>query len=81
MIPTIARNLITRRSLHMTSIARTEGAAANSGAFGQKEKAVENQWARTHDAELLKQIKKALETQEQETASLRKKLADLEGKK
>ena len=26
----------------------TDGATASSGSFGKKEKAVENQWARTH---------------------------------
>jgi hypothetical protein len=41
-------NVLTRRALHMTSIARNEGATASSKGFGQKEKAVENQWARSH---------------------------------
>lgn len=39
-------NVLTHRTLHMTSIVRTEGAVAGSKGFGQKEKAVENQYAR-----------------------------------
>jgi hypothetical protein len=41
-------NILSSRALHMTSIARSEGATASSKGFGQKEKAVENQWARSH---------------------------------
>lgn len=33
----------------------SEGATASSGSFGQKEKAIENQWARAHVSVLYKQ--------------------------
>jgi hypothetical protein len=39
---------ISRRSIQTSSIARSEGAAGNTGSFGKKEKAVENQWAKSH---------------------------------
>ncbi|CEJ02368.1 hypothetical protein RMCBS344292_16375 [Rhizopus microsporus] len=52
----------------------SEGATASTGAFGEKEKAVENQWARAH------LLRKALEKQEQETAALKDNLNELEKK-
>ncbi|CEG80546.1 hypothetical protein RMATCC62417_14866 [Rhizopus microsporus] len=58
----------------------SEGATASTGAFGEKEKAVENQWARAHDAEKIKLLRKALEKQEQETAALKDNLNELEKK-
>ncbi|KAK4515022.1 uncharacterized protein ATC70_002631 [Mucor velutinosus] len=73
-------NILTRRSLHMTSIARTEGATAGSKGFKEKETAVENQWARSHDAELLQSLRKTLADQEQATADIKQKLTELESK-
>ncbi|CAO3654494.1 unnamed protein product [Mucor fragilis] len=73
-------NILTRRSLHMTSIARSEGATAGSKGFKEKETAVENQWARSHDADLLKSLKKTLADQEQATADIKQKLTELESK-
>ncbi|KAI8081946.1 uncharacterized protein B0P05DRAFT_538743 [Gilbertella persicaria] len=55
----------------------SEGATAQSGSFGQKEKAIENQWARAHDAEKLKILREALAKQEKETAHLKKNIEDL----
>ncbi|KAG1325649.1 hypothetical protein G6F62_008431 [Rhizopus arrhizus] len=45
---TSVRNILARRSLHMTSATRSEGATASSKGFGEKEKAVETKWAREH---------------------------------
>ncbi|CAO3641849.1 unnamed protein product [Mucor hiemalis] len=56
------------------------GATASSGSFGQKEKAIENQWARSHDAEKIKALKDALAKQEKDTAALKKDLEALEKK-
>jgi hypothetical protein len=64
----------------MTSATRSEGATASSKGFGEKEKAVETKWAREHDAELLKKLRKSLEDQEKTTAEIKEKLAKLEGK-
>ncbi|KAG2233812.1 hypothetical protein BDF21DRAFT_495084 [Thamnidium elegans] len=58
----------------------SEGATAASGSFGQKEKAVENVWARSHDAEKLKLLREALAKQEKDTAALKKDLEALEQK-
>ncbi|KAG0743782.1 hypothetical protein G6F57_000179 [Rhizopus arrhizus] len=77
---TSVRNILARRSLHMTSATRSEGATASSKGFGEKEKAVETKWAREHDAELLKKLRKSLEDQEKTTAEIKEKLAKLEGK-
>ncbi|CEP19928.1 hypothetical protein [Parasitella parasitica] len=73
-------NMLSRRTLHMTSILRSEGATASSKGFKEKETAVENQWARSHDAELLKSLKKTLAEQEQATADIKQKLSELESK-
>ncbi|KAI7893957.1 uncharacterized protein EV154DRAFT_499730 [Mucor mucedo] len=58
----------------------SEGATASTGSFGQKEKAIENQWARAHDAEKLQLLRDAIGKQEKDTASLKKNLAELEKK-
>ncbi|KAI8646773.1 hypothetical protein BD408DRAFT_236909 [Parasitella parasitica] len=73
-------NISSRRTLHMTSIVRSEGSTASSKGFKEKETAVENQWARSHDAELLKTLKKTLAQQEQATADIKQKLTELESK-
>ncbi|KAI9472224.1 MAG: hypothetical protein EXX96DRAFT_583309 [Benjaminiella poitrasii] len=57
-----------------------EGATAQSGSFGQKEKAIENQWARAHDADKIKLLHEALAKQEKETAALKKDLEALQKK-
>ncbi|KAI7900327.1 uncharacterized protein BX663DRAFT_518288 [Cokeromyces recurvatus] len=58
----------------------SEGATAQSGSFGQKEKAIENQWARAHDADKLKMLHEALLKQEKETAALKKDIENLQKK-
>ncbi|RUO97017.1 hypothetical protein BC936DRAFT_141118 [Jimgerdemannia flammicorona] len=55
-----------------TTGGRSEGAVAEStGSFSEKEKAIENQWARLHDAEKIKVLREKLLKQEQETAQLK----------
>ncbi|KAG0167213.1 hypothetical protein DFQ28_006314 [Apophysomyces sp. BC1034] len=57
----------------------TEGAtAASKGAFGAKEKAVENQWARMHDAEKLKALREQFNKHEEMTTHLKGRLQELE---
>ncbi|KAL1931875.1 hypothetical protein VTP01DRAFT_8931 [Rhizomucor pusillus] len=56
----------------------SEGATVSSkGSFSDKEKAVENQWARLHDAEKIKQLREALEAQKEVTESLKKDIDEL----
>ncbi|KAI7899297.1 uncharacterized protein BX663DRAFT_564110 [Cokeromyces recurvatus] len=78
---TTSLTTIRRRGLHMTNMTRSEGATANSKGFKEKETAVENQWARSHDAELLKTLKEKLATNEQTTEDLKRKLTELQSKK
>ncbi|CAO3698138.1 unnamed protein product [Rhizopus stolonifer] len=73
--PAAIRNILSRRSLHMTSLARSEGTGLN-----EKEKAQEATWARKHDAELLEKLKKSLADQEKTTSEIKAQLAELEGK-
>ncbi|KAI8374953.1 hypothetical protein EDC96DRAFT_497384 [Choanephora cucurbitarum] len=73
-------NILSRRALHMTSIARSEGATASSKGFSEREAAAENRWARAHDAEKIKILREHLAAQEQSTADIKKKLAELEKK-
>ncbi|KAI9486948.1 MAG: hypothetical protein EXX96DRAFT_614745 [Benjaminiella poitrasii] len=70
--------LLQRRGLHLTSIVYTEGATANSKGFKDKENAVENQWARSHDAELLKSLKGRLAEHEQSAADIKQRLSELQ---
>ncbi|KAK4517094.1 uncharacterized protein ATC70_000424 [Mucor velutinosus] len=58
----------------------SEGATASSGSFGKKEKAIENQWARSHDADKIKLLREALAKQEKDTAALKKDLEALQKK-
>ncbi|KAI9282352.1 hypothetical protein BY458DRAFT_497927 [Sporodiniella umbellata] len=76
--PATIRNVLSRRSLHMTCIRRNE-APSNRG-LNEKEKAQEATWARKHDAELLEKLKKSLADQEKTTTEIRAQLDKLEGK-
>lgn len=77
----IRSNIFARRGLHITSILRTEGATASgSKGFAQKEKAIENQWARHHNDELLQSLKQRISEQEKATADIKQKLAELQAK-
>ncbi|KAI8883221.1 hypothetical protein K501DRAFT_249920 [Backusella circina FSU 941] len=59
----------------------SEGAtAASRGSFGEKEKAVENQWARSHDADKIKALRDALQKQEEATKAIKKDLEELQKK-
>ncbi|KAF7721194.1 hypothetical protein EC973_005125 [Apophysomyces ossiformis] len=73
------------RRIHVSSSMRSqvpgasEGAtAASKGAFGDKEKAIENQWARLHDAEKLKALREQLNKHEEMTTHLKGRLQELE---
>ncbi|KAI8969961.1 hypothetical protein BDF20DRAFT_826233 [Mycotypha africana] len=74
------------RSFRLTSKRYTtyqsgsEGATASSGQFGQKERAIENQWARSHDADKIKMLREALAKQEKNTEAIKKDLEALEKK-
>ncbi|KAI8073924.1 hypothetical protein BC940DRAFT_289528 [Gongronella butleri] len=58
----------------------TQGATASSGQFGEKEKAIENQWARAHDAEKLKILRKMLEDAKKTTENLEAKINEVSKK-
>ncbi|KAI9323144.1 hypothetical protein BX666DRAFT_2021899 [Dichotomocladium elegans] len=67
-----------RRFYSESNLSGTAGATASArGSFSDKEKAVENQWARTHDAEKIKALREALEEQQKVNASLKKDLDEL----
>ncbi|KAI9014396.1 hypothetical protein CLU79DRAFT_838443 [Phycomyces nitens] len=67
---------------YTSTIAGSEGATASSkGAFGEKEKALENQWARAHDAEKIKMLREALKKQQEHTAELQKDIEALKSSK
>ncbi|SAL94958.1 hypothetical protein [Absidia glauca] len=53
---------------------------AAGGGFSEKEKAAENQWARTHDNEKLKALHAELEKQKKVTDDIAKKVEALENK-
>ncbi|KAI8367672.1 uncharacterized protein BYT42DRAFT_587066 [Radiomyces spectabilis] len=81
------RKSITRISSATSRVSRrfnsyqsgSEGATASSrGGFGDKEKAVENQWARMHDSEKIKALREALAKHEKTAESLKKDLEELQ---
>ncbi|KAI9252336.1 hypothetical protein BDA99DRAFT_520762 [Phascolomyces articulosus] len=77
IIPRRSVAMLSRR-LYSSNLSGSEGATASSkGGFSDKEKAVENQWARTHDAEKLKALHEALEKQKEVTATIEKDLNEL----
>ncbi|ORZ00533.1 hypothetical protein BCR43DRAFT_511528 [Syncephalastrum racemosum] len=62
----------------MYSSAGKEGdISAARGGFGDKEKAVENQWARQHDADKIKQLQERLAEQEKANKTLAEDVAQL----
>ncbi|KAI7883692.1 hypothetical protein K492DRAFT_205219 [Lichtheimia hyalospora FSU 10163] len=80
----VSTRLVTRRATmcrlysNGSGIGGSEGATVSSrGGFSDKEKAVENQWARSHDEEKLRALREALEQQKQETDALKKDLDEL----
>ncbi|KAL0077263.1 hypothetical protein J3Q64DRAFT_1767932 [Phycomyces blakesleeanus] len=74
-----SRSIVARRGIQTTRVAKTEGAINTSrGGFSDKEKAVENQWAYTHDAEKLKKLRETLALTEKHTAELKKHLDEFE---
>lgn len=72
MFSTAVRTYLTRRSIHMTSAVRNEGATASSKGFGEKEKAVENQWARKHVSNCVRKTRKEKEREGEKGERLNK---------
>jgi len=54
----------------MSSNTRPEGSVASSKGFGGREKAQEDEYARRHDAELLKKLRKDIQAKKDELATL-----------
>ncbi|KAI8576286.1 hypothetical protein K450DRAFT_257549 [Umbelopsis ramanniana AG] len=55
----------------------TAGAVATSKGFGEKERAVENQWAKMHDAEKIKALKDLLHKQSETTKKLQEEIENI----
>ncbi|KAI9319810.1 hypothetical protein BX666DRAFT_2024870 [Dichotomocladium elegans] len=55
----------------------SEGATAGTKDFGEKERAIENHWARVHDEEKLRAIHDALEKQKKLTDAMKKEVDEL----
>ncbi|KAI9025056.1 hypothetical protein CLU79DRAFT_834175 [Phycomyces nitens] len=65
--------IIRLSSCYSTNISGSAGATASAkGTFGEKEKALENQWARAHDAEKIKMLHEALQKQREHSDELQK---------
>ncbi|CAO3675574.1 unnamed protein product [Umbelopsis ramanniana] len=80
MIRTTIRRISSNTQMfkRLSSGGRSEGATvASKGGVSDKEKAVENQWARLHDAEKIKHLREALEKQSEATESLKKDIEAL----
>ncbi|CAO3587355.1 unnamed protein product [Absidia cylindrospora] len=79
------RNNAIRCTKRYSSGSDTSGSAGSTvaakGGFSEKEKAAENQWARTHDAEKLKILRAELDKQKQATKDLENKVNELSNKK
>ncbi|KAI9279735.1 hypothetical protein BC943DRAFT_331623 [Umbelopsis sp. AD052] len=82
-IPTVIRNNLLRQRATAACIKRfehggpTAGAVASSKGFGEKERAVENQWAKMHDAEKIKALKDALHKQSETTKKLQEEIENI----
>jgi hypothetical protein len=61
---------------HLSSNTRSEGSVASSKGFSAKEKAQEDQYARKHEVELLKKLRKEIEAKKSELASLEQQHAE-----
>ncbi|KAH8554557.1 hypothetical protein BGW37DRAFT_480180 [Umbelopsis sp. PMI_123] len=85
-IPTVIRNTLVRQRVASACIKRfesgtpTAGAVAQTRDFGEKERAVENQWARMHDAEKIKALKDLLHKQSEATKKLEEEIANIRRK-
>ncbi|KAI6030311.1 hypothetical protein EDC04DRAFT_2711345 [Pisolithus marmoratus] len=55
---------------------RTEGSVAQTKEFGKKERAHEDEYARRHDAELLRKLKAEVEKKKKELADLEAKVEE-----
>jgi len=54
----------------MSTNTRPEGSVASSKGFGSREKAQEDEYARRHEAELLKKLRKEIQAKKDELATL-----------
>ncbi|GAB5587453.1 hypothetical protein Unana1_02353 [Umbelopsis nana] len=83
MIRTTVRR-ITSNSRMFKRLLSEDGSAgatvAAKGGFSEKEAALENQWARMHDAEKIKALREALQKQTEATEALKKDIEDLKSK-
>ncbi|KAI8577294.1 hypothetical protein K450DRAFT_252501 [Umbelopsis ramanniana AG] len=80
MIRTTIRRISSNTQMikRLSSGGPSEGATVTSkGGISDKEKAVENQWARLHDAEKIKALRDALQKQTEATESLKKDIEEL----
>ncbi|KIM65427.1 hypothetical protein SCLCIDRAFT_1212168 [Scleroderma citrinum Foug A] len=80
MLARVSRTLYARRmpfTMRTYTVGRSEGSVAESRQFGKKEKAHEDEYARRHDAELLRKMKAELEAKKKQVAELE---AKVEGK-
>jgi len=57
---------------------RTEGSTAASKEFGKKEKAIEDQYAKQHEAEQIKKIQKEIAEKQAELEQLKKAKEEVE---
>jgi len=64
----------------MSSNTRPEGSVASSKGFGGREKAQEDEYARRHEAQLLKKLRDDIEAKKNELETREKKLAETEKK-
>ncbi|KAH7908844.1 hypothetical protein BJ138DRAFT_1156697 [Hygrophoropsis aurantiaca] len=75
--PSVSRTALVGR--RYTSSAK-EGSVAQSKGFNKKEKAHEDEYARRHEAELLRKLKAEIESKKQELADLENKHAETSAK-
>ncbi|CAO3683971.1 unnamed protein product [Umbelopsis vinacea] len=83
MIRTSVRRITSNARMfkRLQSGGASEGATVTSkGGISDKEKAVENQWARMHDNEKIKALREALQKQTEATESLKKDIEQLKNK-
>ncbi|KAG2222070.1 hypothetical protein INT45_007956 [Circinella minor] len=77
IIPRRSITFVSRRFYSDYTTGSAGATASAKGGFSDKEKAVENQWARSHDAEKIKALHEALDKQKEATANLEKDLEAL----
>ncbi|KAL4077609.1 hypothetical protein J3A83DRAFT_4368940 [Scleroderma citrinum] len=76
MLARVSPTLYARRlslAMRTYSTGRSEGSVAQTREFGKKEKAHEDEYARRHDAELLRKLKADIEAKQKQVAELEAK--------